>query len=176
MATLRDLLTDRDIGKFTKLQQSFIYSVRANAKRHGKWVTGRSASLLRGDVIVDDDTITFKFGAGDGGTQHAGQFGQLKTGRKAGKVPANLQDIIYEWSKLKGISFTSDKERESFAYFTAKKIKNEGTLQYRQGNVIDIWDSLYRQFCLKADTYVNMFKEDCVRHEIETIESLFITR
>lgn len=172
--TLRELLEQEKgaIGKFQKLQQSFIYSVKNNAKRHGKWVSGRSVSLLKGDVQVDDDRIIFHFQVGDGSVQNAQQFGQLEDGRRLGKVPKGFSDIIYEWSKQRGISFTSEKERRRFAFLTARKIANEGTEQYKSATRIDIIDSLYRQFTNNADRYVNMFKKDVVMHEIDNLDKL----
>lgn len=63
-------------------------------------------------------------------------FGTLETGRKPGKVPANFKDIILKWMQDKGIN---PPDRESFAFFTANKIKIAGTLLYRMGGRSDIY-------------------------------------
>jgi len=39
----------------------------------------------------------------------------LESGRPAGKVPHNFVDIIEQWSRDKGLTFSSEKERRSFA-------------------------------------------------------------
>lgn len=39
----------------------------------------------------------------------------LERGRPGGKVPRNFVDIIVQWSRDKGLTFPSEKERRSFA-------------------------------------------------------------
>lgn len=44
-----------------------------------------------------------------------------------------LYGAILQWSKDKGISFATETERKTFAYFVAKKIDEGGYMQNRQG-------------------------------------------
>jgi hypothetical protein len=47
-------------------------------------------------------------------------------GRPSGKVPFGFKELLFQWSKDKGIPFESDKERKSFAYLLARRIAKEG--------------------------------------------------
>lgn len=54
----------------------------------------------------------------------------LEVGREGGKVPKGFYYIIREWSKEKGLRFSSESERNTFAYFVSKKIAREGTQRH----------------------------------------------
>lgn len=58
-------------------------------------------------------------------------FETLETGRKAGKVPFGFTAILVQWSKDKGIGFSTESRRRSFAYLLGRKIKKEGTKRYK---------------------------------------------
>ena len=68
-------------------------------------------------------------------------IGTLETGRKAGPVPKNFYLIIKQWSKDKGLTFESESQRGTFAYFVAKKIAEEGTDLFIQGGRNDIYSN-----------------------------------
>lgn len=54
----------------------------------------------------------------------------LEFGRAGGgnpPVPRGFYYIIREWTREKGLSFASESERGTFAYFLARKIAREGT-------------------------------------------------
>ena len=51
----------------------------------------------------------------------------LEVGRQGGDVPRGFYYIIRQWSRDKGLSFSSERERNTFAYFLARKIAREGT-------------------------------------------------
>lgn len=55
----------------------------------------------------------------------------LEVGRAGGKVPAGFYEIIKQWTRDKGLSFESERERGTFAYFVARKIAREGTQRHR---------------------------------------------
>lgn len=54
-------------------------------------------------------------------------------------VPRAFYYIIRQWSRDKGLSFTSESERSTFAYFLSRKIAREGTERSR--NHIDIYST-----------------------------------
>lgn len=56
----------------------------------------------------------------------------LEIGRAGGRVPKGFYYIIREWSREKGLSFSSESERSTFAYFVARKIARTGTLRHVQ--------------------------------------------
>lgn len=64
-------------------------------------------------------------------------FPTVEVGRKPGKVPTGFYYILKEWSREKGIQFSSERERATFAYFLGKKIAKEGTQRY--SNNIDVY-------------------------------------
>ena len=54
----------------------------------------------------------------------------LEVGRRGGgnpPVPRGFYYMLLQWSRDKGISFASDSERRTFAYFLSRKIAREGT-------------------------------------------------
>lgn len=58
-------------------------------------------------------------------------FETVEEGSSGKNTPSDFKSVIFKWSNDKGIAFKSDKERNLFAYNTAKKIKKEGTERYR---------------------------------------------
>lgn len=84
----------------------------------------------------------------DGGVRlviGAGEVAPLETlevGRPGGRVPKGFYQIIKQWSRDKGISFPSEKERSTFAYFLSRKIAREGTLRHKQPE--DVYSSATR--------------------------------
>ena len=63
----------------------------------------------------------------------------LEVGRVGGKVPRGFYYIIREWSREKGLSFSSESERGTFAYFVARKIARSGTK--RSTSPMDIYST-----------------------------------
>ena len=52
---------------------------------------------------------------------------------QSGNKPQNVSvGVIKQWAIDKGITFSSEKELNSFSYFTAKKIEREGTQRFRE--------------------------------------------
>lgn len=71
-----------------------------------------------------------------------GEHAPLKTleiGRPGGAVPRGFYGIIKQWSRDKGITFSTESERSTFAYFTANKIATEGTERHK--NNVDVYSS-----------------------------------
>ena len=58
-------------------------------------------------------------------------FETVQFGRPSGRVPRGFYYIIKQWSIDKGISFTKNSERSTFAYFLSRKIAREGTERHR---------------------------------------------
>lgn len=56
----------------------------------------------------------------------------LEIGRSAGAVPKGFYYIIKQWTRDKGLSFGKESERQTFAYFVAKKIAKQGTRRNAQ--------------------------------------------
>lgn len=56
----------------------------------------------------------------------------LEIGRPGGNVPKGFYYIIKQWTRDKGLSFGSESERQTFSYFTARKIAKEGTRRHEK--------------------------------------------
>ena len=75
----------------------------------------------------------------------------LEVGRAAGPIPANMTDILVQWSKDKGIPFDRESQRRSFAYLLGRRIEREGTLRNKDNVdvyttvVMDTADSIVRE-------------------------------
>ena len=63
----------------------------------------------------------------------------LEVGRVGGNVPRGFYYIIREWSREKGLNFSSESERGTFAYFVARKIARSGTK--RSTDPLDIYST-----------------------------------
>lgn len=72
--------------------QSLKAAITANIRATGQWASGATADSMM--VYVSGNTAEL-----------VGRkaFGTLETGRKAGRVPRNMRDIIYRWMQAKGI-------------------------------------------------------------------------
>lgn len=106
--------------------------IRANMQAKGINASGRTSAALQ--VVQRGGKIALIKAEG----QNA-PFGTLQYGRAGGRVPAGFYEILKQWSRDKGLSFSSEQERGTFAYFLARKIANEGTQRHRSPRN-DIYD------------------------------------
>lgn len=106
--------------------------IRANMQAKGINASGRTSAAL--EVVQGGGKIALIKTQG----QNA-PFGTLQYGRAGGRVPAGFYDILKQWSRDKGLSFSSEQERGTFAYFLARKIAREGTQRHRSPRN-DIYD------------------------------------
>lgn len=106
--------------------------IRANMEAKRINASGRTSASLRVDeyplgvrlVGGSDRTHTIPPGIYASDTA---PIPTLEVGRAGGKVPQGFYYIIREWTKEKGLSFANENERNTFAYFLARKIAREGT-------------------------------------------------
>lgn len=102
-------------------------SIVSNMKSNGKYVSGKSASL----VTVEGTNLLAPV-----------WIDTLENGRKEGKLPYNIKEILIQWGKSKGLSFDSESDLNRWTFLTAKKIREFGTKQYRDSNYKDIYSSV----------------------------------
>lgn len=117
-------------------------NIISNHTRAGQKASGRTAASLHVEVSED------------GGVLYGRKpFGTLETGRKAGRVPQNFQQIIIKWMADKGIKpapipyltnrphkYTPEQRGVlKMSYFVAKKIRETGTKLFRDGGRADIY-------------------------------------
>lgn len=63
----------------------------------------------------------------------------LEIGRTGGSVPKGFYHIIREWTREKRLTFASERERNTFAYFVARKIARHGT--QRNTTPVDVYST-----------------------------------
>jgi len=76
----------------------------------------------------------------------ASYVGVLERGRGRGDVPKGFYHIIKRWAEAKNITFKSEADKNRFAYFVAKKIREEGTALYRSQQPEDIFTTAISDF------------------------------
>lgn len=106
--------------------------IRANMQAKGINASGRTSAAL--EVVQGGGKIALIKAQGENAP-----FGTLQYGRSGGRVPAGFYDILKQWSRDKGLSFSSEQERGTFAYFLARKIARDGTQRHRSPRN-DIYD------------------------------------
>ena len=110
--------------------QANMESKRINAS--GRTSRGFRVEVYNGGirlVLAHDETAQVEckprgFGSVTVGTA---PLSTLEIGRPGGGVPRGLYYMIKQWTRDKGLTFASESERQTFSYFTARKIMKKGT-------------------------------------------------
>lgn len=92
--------------------------------------------------------------------------GVLEQGRRGGKVPADFIDILKRWATAKGISFSNERQFNTWAYFVKKKIMKEGTKLYRSGTKQDIFTTPIREMSERLSEKVGAYYKVQIENEI----------
>lgn len=120
--------------------------IRANMEREGVNASGRTSASIR--VVTGTGVFALVGGynsahgvqGGDGITAgDTAPIPTLEVGRKGGgnpPVPRGFYYIIREWTRVKGLSFASETERNTFSYFLSRKIAREGTERHEHNKDI----------------------------------------
>lgn len=120
-----------------------------NIESSGKSASGKTVDSIKTIVEIADD--------GDMSLSLIGRsnFQYLETGNPPGAKTEDFADAIMQWSKDKGIDFKSVEDRELFSFRTADKIEIFGDLQYRNGDVINIYTDEVLTAVANIDNEVN---------------------
>lgn len=113
-----------------KILTDAVAEIQANLETEGINATGNTSKSIR----VEKTDTGFAIVKGGQGTKTA-PMSTLEIGRPAGRVPKGFWQILYQWSKDKGIEFSSDRKRQTFSYFLSKRIAEKGTLRHIEGGV-----------------------------------------
>lgn len=92
--------------------------------------------VLRHDETAQVECKPRGFGSVQVGTA---PLSTLEIGRAGGRVPKGFYYMIKQWTRDKGLVFGSESERQTFSYFTARKIMREGTR--RNVSHVDVWST-----------------------------------
>lgn len=103
----------------------------------------------------------------------------LEVGRVGGgnpPVPRGFYYVIREWSRAKGLSFTSEQERSTFAFFLSRKIAREGTDRSR--NHIDVYSTPAKNARdriekIIKDNVANTVRGALSRANVQTLQGAF---
>lgn len=131
--------------------------IRANMQAKGINASGRTSAAL--EVVQGGGKIELIKAQG----QNA-PFGTLQYGRSGGRVPAGFYEILKQWSRDKGLSFGTETERGTFAYFLARKIAREGTNRNRTPR-----NDIYDEPLAKA---VDGVRQEARKHVIDGIKAV----
>lgn len=125
-------LFDRVAERLERLRADIVAAI----EREGETASGRTQRSLM--VVQDEKGVRLVAAAGE-----RAPLNTLEIGRKGGKVPKGFYLILRQWSIDKGLTFASDRERNTFAYLLGRRIAREGTL--RDAQHVDIYSSLTEQ-------------------------------
>lgn len=114
------------------LRQEIVTSIES----HGITASGRTQRSL--EVVKYDNGVKLIAAAGD-----RAPLDTLEIGRDGGKVPRHFTDILEQWSRDKGIGFSSDRERRTFAYLLGRRIAEKGTLRHYKH--VDVYSTAVEQ-------------------------------
>lgn len=113
--------------------KSLAQRIADNIRKNGQTASGRSERSL--NVQDEGDSIVLygrkAFETLERGVPPLGDRIQTRS----------FAHILHRWAMDKGISFSDDKERWSFAFSLAKKIKREGSALYRDGGRADVYSN-----------------------------------
>lgn len=131
MSGIRDILTEG----LNKMRDEII----RNSQDAGQEASGETYRRITVEV-QDNGTVI------EGYILAPSYFYTLIRGRGPGGIPANLPQILVEWARAKGISFSTPEELVRFANATAWKIKREGSELYRNHLYVDLVDTPAKDF------------------------------
>lgn len=108
--------------------------IRANMQSRGVNASGRTSASIRVEQYDGGVRLVGGLDARHDIQDSPNIYGSdtapiptLEFGRVGGKVPKGFYYIIRQWTKEKGLQFADEQERNTFAYFVARKIAREGT-------------------------------------------------
>lgn len=128
--------------------------IRANMEAKGINATGRTADSIRvepfeggvrliGGYNTTHPVADYPRIRGTAEAADTAPIPTLEFGRGASKgippAPRGFYYILREWSRAKGLNFSSERERSTFAYFLGRKIIAQGTERSRRN--VDIYST-----------------------------------
>lgn len=94
--------------------------IQANMASHNINASGRTSKSLTVERYAGGVRLISK-------GEKVAPFETVQFGRPGGRVPRGFYYILKEWSREKGLTFSKESERSTFAYFLSRKIAREGT-------------------------------------------------
>lgn len=98
--------------------------IQSNMASHNINASGRTSKSLQVERYAGGVRLISK-------GENVAPFETVQFGRPGGRVPRGFYYILKEWSREKGLTFSKESERSTFAYFLSRKIAREGTQRHR---------------------------------------------
>lgn len=127
--------------------------IRQNMAQNNVNASGRTSKAIK--VVASDTNISLIVGSGNVAELSSLEKGIAPDEGYKQYMEGTLIPTIYKWSEEKGLSFSSIRERQSFSFFTARKIATFGTKRYQEN--VDIYTTA-RQKAI-ADIFQQCKKE-----------------
>lgn len=154
--------------------------IRANMEREHVNASGRTSASIR---VEKKDGHLFLIGGNNKTHGVAGAQGiqapdtapipTLEIGRKGGgnpPVPRGFYYIIREWTRVKGISFFNESERNTFSFFLSRKIAREGTM--RNKTHINIYSEPVNKAKIKISDAIKSEFGNSIRAALSSVSNL----
>ena len=147
-------------------------AITDNIRTTGQWASGATADSMQ--VVTTGTT---------GELTGRRAFGTLETGRKPGRVPRTIRDIIYRWMQAKGLhgrpmpyvrkgqhKYSSAQERGDWmmAGAIAHTIATQGTRLYRQGGRADVYSPEIKKTIARIDERITRIFETAIVQQIKS--------
>lgn len=127
--------------------------MRQNMAQNNINASGRTSKAIK--VVASDTNISLVVGLGNVAELSSLEKGIAPDEGYKQYMAGTLIPTIYKWSEEKGLSFSSIRERQTFSFFTARKIATFGTKRYQKN--VDIYTTA-RQKAI-ADIFQQCKKE-----------------
>lgn len=115
--------------------EDVIVKIQDNLDTTGTTASGKTKESLRYELETDE--------YGGKLTIYGRQYFQgVEEGRPAGGIPYKFQDIIRQWmsdKKIENQFGEKEWQKRNAAYLIAQKIKDSGTMLYREGGITTIY-------------------------------------
>ena len=119
--------------------EDVIVKIQDNLDTTGTTASGKTKESLRYELETDE--------YGGKLTIYGRQYFQgVEEGRPAGRIPYKFQDIIRQWmsdKKIENQFGEKEWQKRNAAYLIAQKIKDSGTMLYREGGRSDIFSIVF---------------------------------
>ena len=123
--------------------------------------------VLRHDEVATIECKPRGFGSVMVGTA---PLSTLEIGREGGKVPRGFYYMIKQWTRDKGLSFSSESERQTFSYFAARKIAREGTGRHKKHE--DVYSAPTRKAIKEINSTIHNYMVGAISAKIQETAKL----
>lgn len=113
------------IKEANDLGKKMVGDIIQRHKQAGEYTTGRTSGMLH--IVSTSDGFQLV------GWTYTGTYdeGRRPSGWGNGGSGTEFRDALLQWANAKGLTFKSERDAQSWAFCTMRKICKQGTLRYR---------------------------------------------